>query len=175
MKIGGLQFYRRNKFWTKTGCKKGSNWESDWKTWKVKQGWKAIDKVTHQTPGGEGTFRQVLDQATENRKIRHKDWYEVICLWSLFSVSLSVVQCGVQCYGSLKTICVEACANLCECVICDLCLVNRFGAFVQILKKILCSNESKKSAVLWPKSVPTAVYIVHRWWWGGELLPNGHF
>ena len=61
---------------------KGSNWErEDLK----KQGCKAIDKVTHQTPGGEGTFRQVLDQATENRKIRQdKDLYEVNCLWSLF-------------------------------------------------------------------------------------------
>ena len=46
---------------------KRSDWErEDLK--KVKQGCKAIDKVTDQTPGGGGgTLRQVLDQATENR------------------------------------------------------------------------------------------------------------
>jgi hypothetical protein len=33
---------------------------------KKKQGCKATDKVTHQTLGGDGTFGQVLDQATEN-------------------------------------------------------------------------------------------------------------
>ena len=79
-KWGVTMVYRRNKFWTKK-VQKGSDWErEDLK----KQGCKAIDKVTHQTPGGEGTFRQVLDQATENRKIRQdKDLYEVNCLWSL--------------------------------------------------------------------------------------------
>ena len=48
---------------------KGSDWEREGDL--KKQGCKAIDRFTHQTPGGElGTFRQVLDQATENWKIR---------------------------------------------------------------------------------------------------------
>ena len=114
MKMGGLQFYRRNKFWTTT-MQKGSDWErEDLK--KVKQGCKAIDKVTHQTPGGGGTFRQVLDQATENRKIRHKDWYEVNCLWSLISNQrwyAIFCECSVV-LSSLRTVLykLQACVNV---------------------------------------------------------------
>lgn len=78
---GGLQWFTGEISSEQKKVQKGSDWErEDLK----KQGCKAIDKVTHQTPGGEGTFRQVLDQATENRKIRQdKDLYEVNCLWSL--------------------------------------------------------------------------------------------
>ena len=89
---GGLQFYRRNKFWTTTTVQKGKRLRKG-RPEKVKQGCKAIDKVTHQTPGGGGTFRQVLDQATENRKIRHKDLYQLDCLWSLIK---SYVICYFQ-------------------------------------------------------------------------------
>ena len=82
MKMGGYNFTGEISFEQQQQCKKGSDWErEDLK--KVKQGCKAIDKVTHQTPGGGGTFRHVLDQATENRKIRHKDLYQLDCLWSL--------------------------------------------------------------------------------------------